>query len=241
LIVCILWSMLSVESYAQDNVSINWSMDSGETGLTKANYFQRTSTSTQLNTFLFPQIQVGNTRDSLLKKQSFGRSAWRAARIIFCGELVTMAFFASMPESFSNWNKNFYQDALTHWKNAFTMPPKIDNDPVMVNYIQHPLAGAIYYNGVRSQGASRGQSLFFAFAESTFFEYFIESVAERPSIQDLIITPLAGSVIGELQHQGTLLMRRKGFNFVERILVFIINPMYVIFNGYKIKTPTYKY
>jgi len=42
-------------------------------------------------------------------------------------------------------------------------------------------------------------------------------------------------MIGELQNQATLLMKRNGFNFVERIAVFIINPMYVIFNGYKTK------
>jgi len=176
-----------------------------------------------------------NTRDSLLSKHTFGRKAWRAAKLIFVGELLIMGFFAAMPESFSNWNKNFYKHAATHWKNAFTMPPRWDDDPVVVNYVQHPLAGAIYYNGVRSQGAKPFHSFLFSCAQSTFFEYFIESVAERPSTQDLIITPLAGAMIGELQNQATLLMKRNGFNFVERIAVFIINPMYVIFNGYKTK------
>jgi len=174
-------------------------------------------------------------KDSLLAGKTFGRMAWRAAKLIIIGEVVIMGIFAAMPESFSNWNKNFYKDATTHWKNAFTKPPRWDDDPVFVNFIQHPLAGAIYYNGVRSQGAKPFHSLLFSFAESTFFEYFIESVAERPSTQDLITTPLAGALIGELQNQATLLMKRNGFNFVERIAVFIINPMYVIFNGYKTK------
>jgi hypothetical protein len=176
---------------------------------------------------------IESPRDSLYAKQTFGRKAWRASKIILIGELATMAFFAAMPEDFSNWNKNFYKNAVPHWVNAFTMPPKMDDDPFMVNYIQHPLGGAIYYNGVRSQGASPLQSFLFSFAESTFFEYFIESVAERPSIQDLIITPIAGSLVGEFQNQATLLMKKNGFNFVEKIAVFIINPMYVIFNGYK--------
>lgn len=167
------------------------------------------------------------------KERSFKRKAWRAARVIFGGEVATMSFLAAMPSDFSNWNKNFYDHAATNWKRAFTMPPKFDDDPFLVNYIQHPLAGAIYYNGVRSQGASQLQSFFFAVGESTFFEYFIESVAERPSIQDLIVTPVAGYFIGELQHQTTLLLKRNGFNFAEKVFVLLINPMYVVFNGYK--------
>jgi len=88
---------------------------------------------------------------------------------------------------------------------------------------------------VRTQGAKPFHSFLFSLAESTFFEYFIESVTERPSTQDLIITPLAGALIGELQNQSTMLMKRNAFNFVKRVAVFIINPMYVIFNGYKNK------
>lgn len=187
-----------------------------------------------LQSFQFDKT-IESSRDSLLAKQTFGRKALRAAKIIFVGELATMVFFAAMPEDFSNWNKNFYKNALAHWKSAFTMPPKWDSDPIFVNYVQHPLAGAIYYNGVRSQAATPFQSFLFSFAESTFFEYFIESVAERPSLQDLIITPIAGCLIGELQYQSTLLLKKNGLNFVEKIIVFIINPMYVIFNGYKTK------
>jgi len=179
--------------------------------------------------------------EKIEQQRNFKRQAWRAARVIFGGEVATMAFLAAMPASFSNWNKHFYDHAPTNWKRAFTMPPKFDDDPFLVNYIQHPLAGAIYYNGVRSQGASQLQSFFFAVGESTFFEFFIESVAERPSIQDLIVTPVAGFFIGELEHQTTMLLKRNGFNFAEKVFVFLINPMYVVFNGYKTNHITARY
>lgn len=172
-------------------------------------------------------------RDSIFPIQTFGRKAFRAGKIILLGEVATMAFFYMMPESFSNWNKNFYKNPSYHWKKAFTMPPKWDDDPIIVNYVQHPLAGAIYYNGMRSQGATKLQSFLFSLAESTFFEYFIESVAERPSTQDLIITPLAGSIIGEIENKLTVKMKRNGFTFLEKVLVFFINPMYVVFHGYR--------
>jgi hypothetical protein len=174
-------------------------------------------------------------KDSLQRFRKFKQKSWRAAKIIFGGELAVMAFFASMPEDFSNWNKHFYNHASTNWKKAFTMPPKWDDDPIMVNYVQHPLGGAIYYNGIRSQGGTKLQSFLFSLAESTFFEYFIESVAERPSTQDLIVTPLAGSLIGELEHRITLSMKKNGYNTVEKVFIFLINPMYVVFNSYKVE------
>lgn len=218
-------------SLAQEHLSVISLQDSSKTISPRKISLKDDPTWMQLHPVSF-NMQSESPKDSLFARQTFGRRSWRAAKIIIVGELATMAFFAAMPESFSNWNKNFYRNAATHWKDAFTMPPKFDDDPVMVNFIQHPLAGAIYYNGVRSQGASPIHSFLFSFAESTFFEYFIESVAERPSIQDLIVTPIAGSLIGELQNQATLLMKKNGFNFVEKVTVFIINPMYVIFNGY---------
>jgi len=232
-LICTVWLVLPLVTLAQQN----------STGVLQdtVNGFATEKISLRDNP-LWIQLQplsqhkpIENTRDFLITRKTFGRMAWRAAKLIIIGEVVIMGIFAVMPESFSNWNKNFYKDATTHWKNAFTKPPRWDDDPVCVNYFQHPLAGAIYYNGVRSQGAKPFHSFLFSLAESTFFEYFIESVAERPSTQDLITTPLAGAVIGELQNQATLLMKRNGFNFVERIAVFIINPMYVIFNGYKTK------
>lgn len=42
-----------------------------------------------------------------------------AAKLIIIGEVDIMCIFAAMPESVSNWNKNFYKDATAHWKNAF--------------------------------------------------------------------------------------------------------------------------
>ena len=74
---------------------------------------------------------------------------------------------------------------------------------------------------------------YFLFAESTFFEYFIESVAERPSIQDLIVTPVGGYLIGELEQKVTLAMRKNGFNFAEKVFVFLINPLYVVLMAIK--------
>ncbi|MFZ2890098.1 DUF3943 domain-containing protein, partial [Sulfuricurvum sp.] len=50
----------------------------------------------------------------------------------------------------------------------------------------------------RNDGLSIGESAAFSTLMSTFFwEYGYEAFAEVPSIQDLIFTPLVGSLFGE--------------------------------------------
>ncbi len=52
--------------------------------------------------------------------------------------------------------------------------------------------------GARSAGTGAGYSFLYSVALSTFFwEYGVEAFAERPSIQDLFVTPIVGSILGE--------------------------------------------
>ncbi|MBK9064691.1 MAG: DUF3943 domain-containing protein [Acidobacteria bacterium] len=98
----------------------------------------------------------------------------------------------------------------------------------------HPYAGALYYNMMRSQGGTPLQSFGFTLFQSTLWEYAIESVAEQPSIQDLVITPIAGSLLGEVFHQLSLEILKKGnLNFGQKVLVFFLNPSWVINNGFR--------
>ena len=89
----------------------------------------------------------------------------------------------------------------------------------------------MYYNTVRSQGASPRQSFFFTLVLSTQWEYLFEAVAEQPSIQDLFITPIAGSILGEGVHSLTQSLRKNGTNFPEKMVILILNPMSVLFLG----------
>ena len=68
---------------------------------------------------------------------------------------------------------------------------------------------------------------------STGFEYLVESWSEKPSIQDLIVTPVVGSILGELIYLATQEMRKDGFSTAEKIIVTVINPFYVFQNGYR--------
>lgn len=150
---------------------------------------------------------------------------------IATSQIVSLMFLFSRSKEQNNWDHNFgvklFDDAGKHLKNAWTKPPRWDDDPAITNYLQHPYAGSFYYNTIRNKGASPGQSFGIAVFGSTVFEYFTEAMFEQPSIQDLLVTPMFGSLMGEGIHQLTLKLAKNGFTTIDKIIVFLINPAYV--------------
>ena len=105
-----------------------------------------------------------------------------------------------MPESVSNWDKEEIKEKgiLWKWKENVKAGPVKDEDDWVLNYITHPYSGGVYYMTARSSGFTVLESFGYSAIMSTFFwEYGIEAFAEVPSIQDLIITPVLGSAVGE--------------------------------------------
>lgn len=161
------------------------------------------------------------------ENSSLFRKALRAELLVGGTEALGMGILVALPTSITKWEEGFLKKAKHNLKRAWTMPPVFDKDD-----------WAIYYNALRSQGATRLQSFLFSTLQSTIWEYCIEAVAERPSIQDLFVTPIVGSIIGELAHGATMKMRKNGFTLGEKILVTVINPSFILNNGYKTpKTP----
>lgn len=150
------------------------------------------------------------------------------------GVFLGFAAYAFLPSSFTGTTKEgAYEEAWEHFQNAWTKPPVIDKDRAIVNYLGHPYFGMSFYLSQRNFGESPLRSFLFSTAMSTAFEYFVESWAERPSIQDLIVTPIVGSIYGELVYRATQAMRKDGFTTAEKIAVTVLNPMYVLQNGYR--------
>lgn len=83
----------------------------------------------------------------------------------------------------------------------------------------------------REDGLSVYESGFYSFLMSTFFwEYGYEAFAERPSIQDIIFTPLLGSFLGEEEYYWKKELDKKdGILFGSRkagdIAYFVLNPI----------------
>jgi hypothetical protein len=149
--------------------------------------------------------------------------------------LIGIGVYALGPSSFTGASKegeDVWGEARDHFKEAWKKPPVFDKDRAVVNYLGHPFFGAQFYLSQRNYGESPLYSFLFSTFTSTCFEYFIESWSERPSITDLIVTPIVGSILGEVVYQATRHMRKDGFTTGEKIILTVINPLYVMQNGY---------
>lgn len=164
---------------------------------------------------------------------SWGQKYWRATALTLTFQTTTLGVGLLMSKDFTNWSTGSSQVHKENLRIAFTRPPVIDQDPWYINYLGHPYQGSYYYNAYRSQGAHIWQSVLMSAVYSTSWEYLIEGNFERPSIQDMIITPVLGSVLGECAHYLTIRMSLNGYTWYEKVLVSIINPMFALNNGFK--------
>jgi hypothetical protein len=165
---------------------------------------------------------------------TFGTKFLRGTLIITGTELASGVILALLPKENTKWDDDALSRGGSNFGRAWTELPVWDGDNNFHNWVGHPYAGAFYYNMLRSQGATVLQSFGFAAFQTVMWEYLLESVAEQPSIQDLITTSIMGSVLGELFNRWSVAILRKGhLNFGQKALVFFLNPSYVINNGYR--------
>jgi hypothetical protein len=167
------------------------------------------------------------------EKAKFGRKFLRGAGLIVSMQTLSYGLLFAVPESVSSWDRSVLEHYGQNIKEAFTKPPVVDGDHWYINYLGHPFQGSYYYNAYRSQGAPFWQCALLSVAHSASWEYLIESGIERPSVQDLIVTPVVGSFMGEFFHFATMRMARNGFKWYEAATVCIINPMFALNNGFK--------
>ncbi len=162
---------------------------------------------------------------------------------VLTGAFVSTLFVLEMlPEDATAWNrreiesKPFYK----RWAdNIFRLNPEIDHDNLVFNYVLHPYAGAAYFMAARSCGFNFFQSMLYSALISTVgWEFGIEACMERPSYQDIIITPLVGSLFGELfyhakrhivDHDYTLC----GSRLLGNIVVFLVDPVNEVVNLFR--------
>lgn len=149
-----------------------------------------------------------------------------------------------LPESFTNWDKEEMLEygMIQRWKDNVRAGPVWDDDDFFLNWIMHPWAGAVYFMSARGSGFNKWESFAYSAVMSTiFWEYGIEAFAEIPSWQDLLITPIVGSVLGEFffRWKGNIIRNdKKALN--SKILggtsLFIMDPFNMILDGLGYKT-----
>lgn len=167
------------------------------------------------------------------QEATFGRKMLRAEGFVLGFQSATIGLLFALPEGVSSWDKDNVKKFGANIKRAFSSAPVIDYDNWYINYLGHPYQGAYYYNSVRSQGAKVWQAALFSLTQSMLWEYTLEAGIEQPSIQDIIVTPIAGSLLGELFHFSTQKMSKNGFRWYEKAFIVVFNPMYAVNNGFR--------
>lgn len=144
-----------------------------------------------------------------------------------------------LPESVSKWDKNELKEKSLgkRWEHNVKKGPVWDKDSFVVNYVGHSFTGAWYYTAARNYGISmEGSFLYSAFLSTFMWEYGYESVAEIPSWQDLISTPILGLFFGEYfyslekkidKNEGKVLNSK----VLGNISYFVLNPIGRISNS----------
>lgn len=170
-------------------------------------------------------------------ERTFGNKMLRGCLYSVGYDVTILTGLIFSPTWLSRWENEpseyKIEDFVRQYKSSYTKPPVVDEDLFMTNYVGHPYQGAYYYNTVRSQGAKIWQSALFSLGQSLFWEYGLEAGFEQPSIQDLLVTPIGGIIVGELSHVATIAMSKHGYQWYEIATVCIINPAYAINNGFR--------
>lgn len=112
-------------------------------------------------------------------------------------QVVTIGVLYLMPESVSSWSDEEKDDySLSKWWDN-VRNPKRDTDDYFINYVLHPYCGAAYFVRARERGYNDRQSFWYSVMLSSAYEFGPEAMFEEPSVQDLIVTPVAGSLLGK--------------------------------------------
>ena len=122
------------------------------------------------------------------------------------------------------------------YKRTFSQAPTIDSDHWSWNYEVHPYMGSISYLAYRNRNASVWESLAGSALNSVIYEFLIAGGTQPSSLNDMIATPLGGSLLGEGLYQlKKYLLRDKYLTTFEKILVTICDPVEVFYFGFNFK------
>lgn len=137
---------------------------------------------------------------------------WGQTKLMFGLGVGVIGALAVMPESFTNWDKSELKQFHKKWWDNVSSGPVMDEDDFFLNYVAHPYFGGVYYIVARESGYNQWNSFVYSFLMSTFYwEYGIEAIAEVPSIQDIIVTPVGGWLYGEWAfHQKRSIVENDG-------------------------------
>ncbi len=159
---------------------------------------------------------------------------WINTAVLSGAYISTLFVLELLPEDATSWNRAYINQTpmFKRWfRNVFKRGPEWDHDNPVFNFVLHPYAGAVYFMSARSCGFSFWGSFLYSAAISTIgWEFGIEAFMERPSYQDIVITPVVGSLIGELFYRAKHEIVNRGYELLGsyalgRAACFLMDPV----------------
>ncbi len=117
-------------------------------------------------------------------------------KYFFIYQVAIVGLLYISPQSFSGWSDE-QKDEFSFDKYKNNVRHAVwDSDQWDINYILHPYWGSAYYIRARERGYDENTAFWYSAALSASFEFGFEAFFEEPSLQDIIVTPVAGSFLG---------------------------------------------
>jgi len=159
---------------------------------------------------------------------------WRDAGLLVGSQIGAVAITYVLPESFSNWSKEKKEQMFSNYGKHF-VDPVIDDDKFYVNYILHPYWGSTYYIRARERGLNKKSSLVYSALMSGMYEFGVECIFEKPSIQDLIVTPGVGSLLGAFVFEPLRdkIKRKPDLHWYDHAVLVATDPIGVLSTGFE--------
>lgn len=159
---------------------------------------------------------------------------WRDTGILFGSQVVAVGVIYVLPESVSGWSDEQKDKSLRKYSENVGHPV-LDSDDFYVNYLLHPYWGATYYARARERGLDKIPAFVYSTLISAMFEFGIESFFEKPSIQDLIATPVAGSLLGAFVFEPLResIKHKQELRWYDEAILVVTDPIGVLSSGFE--------
>ena len=128
----------------------------------------------------------------------------------------------------SDWHERGHK-----WVDGFRYKPAPDTNDPLYNYGMHPWVGSEYYLLARNRGGTMLESCGYSALISAVWEYGAENFLQQPSARDLIVTPFAGTLIGELRYRlKQHWLEQAGRKPSRKLWAALLDPVDMTLGGY---------
>jgi hypothetical protein len=131
-------------------------------------------------------------------------------------------------QSFCRFGCSMDQDFAVNWDTIgqnLADGFHLDEDAFVTNNLGHPYQGALAFSTARTNGLTFWESTPYVVASSVLWELFGE--ATRPSTNDLVVTSIAGVLLGEVSHRmaAMVLHSQTGGRALREVGAFLLEPV----------------